>query len=130
LAQVEIYGGNSPVLEVAEVTILPLGLLGVFPAVWKIGKFPHFLKGAGGWGGKRLSLDSIIFNTFSMFHLMTNTSKENREISSFLEKGGGEETIFRHHHFQHFLCLPLVDKYLKSWEGIKINTPHSTIEAS
>ncbi len=44
--QVEIQG-YSPVLEVAEVTILPLGLLGVFLAVWKKGKFPHFFEVGG-----------------------------------------------------------------------------------
>jgi len=29
------------------VTILHLGLLGVFPAVWKKGKFPHFFEVGG-----------------------------------------------------------------------------------
>jgi len=45
---------------------------------------------------KRLSVDTKIFNTCSTFHLLTNTSKENKEISSFFEGGGGfwgEETI-------------------------------------
>jgi hypothetical protein len=53
----------------------------------------------------------MIFNTCGSFHLLTNTSKENREIFAFLEVG--EETIFGHHDFQHLWYLPLVDKYLK-----------------
>jgi hypothetical protein len=68
--------------------ILPLGLLGGFPALWKTGKFPPFLGG----GRRDYLLDTKIF--------------------------------------LHLQYLPLVDKYLKSWEGLKIDTPHSTIVAS
>ncbi len=66
--------------------ILPLGLVGVFPTVYKtqrkIRKISPFIEGE-----KRLSLDTNIFNTCVMFHLLTNTSKENKEISPFLEGG-------------------------------------------
>jgi hypothetical protein len=51
------------------VTILPLGLLQVFPAE------------------ETLSFDTKIFNTCGPFHLLTNISKENKEISPFLEGG-------------------------------------------
>jgi len=66
------------------VTILPLGLLGVFTAVWKIRKFPHFFEVGGETIFGRQDFQHI-FNTCGTFHLLTNTSKENREISPFLE---------------------------------------------
>ncbi len=90
--------------------ILPLGLVGVFPTVYKtqrkIRKISPFIEGE-----KRLSLDTKIFNTCDMFHLLTNTSNEYKEVSPFLE--GEKETIFRHQYFQHLRNVPLVDKYLK-----------------
>ncbi len=89
-------------------------MLGVFPAVWKLGKFPHFLEVGEETifghqqedfqhsrylkenreissflevGEETLFLEARIFNTFGTFHLLANTSKENRGIFAFLEVG-------------------------------------------
>ncbi len=107
--------------------ILPLGLLGVFPTVYKtqrkirkkrlsldtkilntcdrvllLTNFSKENKEISPFfegGKKRLSFDTKILNTCAAFHLLTITSKENKEISPFLE--GEKETIFRHQDFQH-----------------------------
>jgi hypothetical protein len=85
---------------------------------------------------KKLSLDTMIFNTCATFHLLTNTSKENEEISPFLKgvkKRLSLDTII----FNTFGTFHLLTNTSKEnteislfVEGLKIDTPHSMIVAS